>query len=269
MTETTSPLVSPIGIFDGGIGSYDIVRRVREHYPDQDVIYLADRARFPYGSKSDDELLASVVQATVALHRMGAVNVVLASNAPSVTVLDRLQRSVDIPVLGVTPPVKDALDMMPSDGVLAVAGAGMMINSPALDRYIREEAGPDRHRVVQTNADELIRLVERGMFLDAEAVEEPVRRFLTDLTERHPGLAGVTLSSTHLPWLSPVLTACAPELLFFDPANTVVKSLDPYTTPGTGRLVSVVTESSAHPIEEFRDMLSTLGIGIDPELIEL
>lgn len=54
----------PIGIFDAGIGSYAVVERVRARFPRQDIVYFADRASFPYGSKAPAQLLASVRAAT-------------------------------------------------------------------------------------------------------------------------------------------------------------------------------------------------------------
>src|SRR5471032_166508 len=96
----------PIGIFDAGIGSYAIVERVRARYPRQDIVYFADRASFPYGSKTPDELLQSVQSATRYLEGEGCVAVILASNAPSVVVLEPLRATASVPVIGVFPPVR-------------------------------------------------------------------------------------------------------------------------------------------------------------------
>jgi glutamate racemase len=42
----------PIAVFDAGIGSYSAVATIRNRFPQQDIIYFADRASFPYGAKS-------------------------------------------------------------------------------------------------------------------------------------------------------------------------------------------------------------------------
>lgn len=266
---SVSELRHPVGVFDGGIGSYDLVRRIRARYPDQDVIYLADRASFPYGAKTEAELLASVARATRGLVAMGAESVVLASNAPSVTVLDDLRRLVDVPVLGVTPPIASALRTLPPSALLAVAGAGVMIGSSALTSYIAAAAGGDAERVITVNADPLIALVENGTFLRPGAVDGPIHDFLSHLRAQHPSLGGVTLSSTHLPWLADALAAAAPDLTFFDPADEVVSAFAPLASRGNGALRSVVTASDAHPVEEFRDIVAALGLTLDPVLVEL
>lgn len=264
-----STLVSPVGVFDGGIGSFDLVRRLREAYPDQDVIYLADRASFPYGTRGESGLLDSVTGAARTLTNLGASSIVLASNAPSVTVLDRLRPRFDLPVLGITPPIRTALDALPSDGVLVVAGASVMVESDALHRLIGAEAGDDASRVATVVADSLISLVENGAFLHHERVQEPITEFIAGLRARYPLLAGLTLSSTHLPWLAPVLAESAPDLMLFDPADRVVAEFSAHTTMGSGRLVCLATQSPEHPLEEFEAMVSGLGIALSPILIEI
>ena len=55
--DHTPPRVhKPLAVFDAGIGSYSAVAAIRNRYPQQDVIYFADRASFPYGAKSLAEL---------------------------------------------------------------------------------------------------------------------------------------------------------------------------------------------------------------------
>lgn len=262
-------LRTPVGIFDAGIGSYDLVRRIRAAHPEQDVLYLADRASFPYGTKSRDDLLTSVERATHALEALGASSIVLASNAPSVTILEPLRARVRIPILGVFPPVRGALASIPADRTLAVAGATVLVRSPALGRLIHDAAGREEGRVHVVTADDLIALVESGAFLERRRAEGAVAEFLASLRERHPRLGGLCLSSTHLPWLAPTIAAQAPDLHLFDPADQVVAAFAPLATQGSGRLVSLATSSPAHPFEEFLAMSERLRLDISPTLIEI
>ncbi|MEZ2372477.1 glutamate racemase [Arthrobacter sp. RCC_34] len=259
----------PVGIFDAGIGSYDLVRRIRAAYPRQDVLYLADRASFPYGAKSEEALLASVGRAAQALESLGAGSIILASNAPSVTVLEPLRARVRVPILGVVPPVRSALASLPGDSTLVVAGASVLIQSPALGRLIADAAGLEAHRVHAVAADGLIGLVESGAFLDFAKVEQPIAAFIAALREQHPRLRGLSLSSTHLPWLAPAIAQVAPGLTLFDPADEVVEEFAPLATPGSGRLVCIATESEEHPLDEFQSMLTRLRLDITPALVEL
>lgn len=259
----------PVGIFDAGIGSYDLVRRIRAAYPRQDVLYLADRASFPYGAKSEGALLASVGRAAQALESLGAASIILASNAPSVTVLEPLRAQMRVPVLGVVPPVRSALASLPGESTLMVAGASVLIQSEALAQLIEDAVGLEAHRVHAVAADDLIGLVESGAFLDPEKVEQPIAAFIAALRAQHRRLGGLSLSSTHLPWLAPAIARVAPGLPLFDPADQVVADFAPLATPGSGQLVCIATASEEHPLDEFQSMLARLRLDITPALIEL
>ncbi|MDN6460202.1 MAG: Asp/Glu racemase, partial [Corynebacterium flavescens] len=100
-------------------------------------------------------------------------------------------------------------------------------------------------------------------------IRHPLEDFLHALRTQYPNLAGMTLSSTHLPWLAPALQELAPDLRLFDPADDVVADFAPFVIPGSGRLLTLVTESPAHPLSEFNAMTKQLGLNLNPQLIEI
>ena len=73
----------------------------QQRYPDQDIIYFADRASFPYGAKNKAALHEVTAAAIARLRDMGAEAVLVASNAPTITVLDDIKQAVGGPILGV------------------------------------------------------------------------------------------------------------------------------------------------------------------------
>lgn len=89
--EKLSDLIQPIAVFDAGIGSYAAVAAIRRRLPQQDVLYFADRASFPYGEKTRSELLAILQRTLRFLDAFEPAAVLIASNAPSITVLDELE----------------------------------------------------------------------------------------------------------------------------------------------------------------------------------
>nr|NIP31201.1 glutamate racemase [Candidatus Dadabacteria bacterium]NIQ15832.1 glutamate racemase [Candidatus Dadabacteria bacterium] len=40
-----------IGIFDSGVGGLTVAKEIINHLPNEDIIYLGDTARVPYGTK--------------------------------------------------------------------------------------------------------------------------------------------------------------------------------------------------------------------------
>ena len=48
---------APLGVFDSGLGGLTVVRALREHCPGEDIVYLGDTARVPYGSRSPETII--------------------------------------------------------------------------------------------------------------------------------------------------------------------------------------------------------------------
>lgn len=260
-------LEQPIGIFDAGIGSYAMVERVRSRYPSQDLLYLADRASFPYGSKSKDELTACVEATIRYLLRAGCRAVVLASNAPSVLVLPELQERLPLPVLGIYPPVVSALRTSKT-GQVAVLGVASLIDSPEIRSYVHGQAG--ERPIGLVNASCLVAMVEDGTFLsDPNRIREAVSGFMKRCRHDFPGLDVCTLSSTHLPWLLPHFEEAAPDISFLDPIDEVLPFLEPFLSNGSGTTVCLATESPDYPLEGLSRMLERLGVPLRPEPIRL
>ncbi|PLP99457.1 glutamate racemase [Cupriavidus pauculus] len=255
----------PIGIFDAGIGSYAIVERVRARFPEQDILYFADRESFPYGAKTPDELLTSVQRATEYLQEQGCVAVILASNAPSIVVLTPLRAAVTVPVIGVFPPVREAINRSTTKEV-AVFGVRSMTDSQAMRAFANEHREP--HSIVHlVNASALVDLVETFAFINApEDTQIVVTDFVARVRSNQPGIDVMTLSSTHLPWLKPFFEIAAPDILFIDPADTVIEEIATHTSQGKGRTVCVATESEELSLLAFNAALGALNAPIRASL---
>jgi glutamate racemase len=267
MSFSRVKLHRPLGIFDAGIGSYAIVRLVQERYPDQDIIYFADRASFPYGAKNKAALHEVTAAAIARLRDMGAEAVLVASNAPTITVLDDIKQAVDGPLLGVYPPVMRAVGASKTKSV-GVLGVKSLVESDELKRYI-DAQNTSGASVAAFNASALVGLVESGTFLNKPLLTlEVVRNFVASTLLAHGDIDVFTLSSTHLPWLKHALEAVFPELIFLDPAEETVAALAPYVTRGSGAVACVVTASDTCQFGVFEEMLRKLDIPLIAELVD-
>ncbi len=241
-------LHDPVAVFDAGIGSYALVELIRRSQPQRDIIYFADRASFPYGAKSRDQLLSIMRHTIRYLTGLGAQTIVLASNAPSVMVLDALKSEFAVPVHGVAPPVRAAFAVSRS-GKVAVMGVRSMIESAELARFVAEANRPED--VALINASAMVELVENGAFLrQPDETGQKVTAFCDEIAASHPRIDTLTLSSTHLPWLRSFFETARPDWRFLDPADDVIAAL-PQPFGGSGRTVALVTESDAYPFPGF------------------
>lgn len=93
-----------IGIFDSGVGGLTVLREVMRALPHEDVIYLGDTARFPYGIKSRETVTRYSLEAASYLMSRGIKILVVACNTSSSLALGALRRRLPIPVVGVIEP---------------------------------------------------------------------------------------------------------------------------------------------------------------------
>jgi len=254
----------PIAVFDAGLGSYAIVEAIRKAYPQQDIIYFADRKSFPYGAKTIEELKTIIKKSVDFLLEKGASFIVLASNAPSITVLDKIKNKDK--VIGIYPPLKDVMNDKKKNTL--IIGAKVMIESPELQDYIKKEVGDYCKQFHVENASPLIQLIESGDFINnIEETEKTIKNFIDSCENKFGKLDSITLSSTHLPWLSSYFKKVIPKAKLYDPADNLVKAIKPYTNISKGKIYSIISESEKYPVKDFLKILNTLNIKLDYEII--
>jgi glutamate racemase len=252
---------NPIAVFDSGIGSLSIIKELRRELPAEDVLYFADRAHFPYGNKSHKELYEITVNTVNYLKRLKPKMIVLASNTPTVQVLEEVKKAVtDVPLIGVRPPLKEAARMTRKKhiGIMATAGT---VNSKELEYQLRREV-PQHILVTKFNASPIVQLVEQGVHLtDERRTYDVISRVLGDNVDEKIDV--MTLSSTHLPFVKRYLNALLPTVRFVDPAQMVAKDVKKFLKfykmtkkTGTGRLQIMVSDGK----REFEKSVRAMGI---------
>ena len=253
----------PIAVFDAGLGSYAIVEAIRKAYPQQDIIYFADRRSFPYGVKTTGQLKTIIEKSINFLLERGASFIVLASNAPSITVLDKIKNNK---VIGIYPPLRDVINDKKKNAL--IIGAKVMIESSELQNYIKREVGDSYKQFHVENASSLIQLIESGAFINnIEETEKTIKNFIDNCENKFGKLDSITLSSTHLPWLSSYFEKIIPQTKLYDPADSLVKAIKPYTSVGERKIHSIISESEKYPAKEFLKILDILKIKLDYEII--
>src|SRR5512133_3796863 len=94
----------PIGIFDSGVGGLTVVRQMHEVLPREDLVYLGDTARVPYGTKSPATVVRFACEDTRFLLRRKVKAVIVACNTASAWALPTLEREFGVPIFGVILP---------------------------------------------------------------------------------------------------------------------------------------------------------------------
>ena len=149
-----------------------------------------------------------------------------------------------------------------------IIGAKVMIESPELQDYIKREVGNSYKQFHVENASPLIQLIENGAFINnIVETEKTIINFINDCENKFGRLDSITLSSTHLPWLSSYFKKLIPQAKLYDPADSLVKAIKPYITTGEGKVYSIISESEKYPAKDFLKILDILKIKLDYEII--
>jgi glutamate racemase len=211
----------PIGIFDSGVGGLTVVRSLSERLPQEELVYLGDTARVPYGSKSPETVARYSRLSTGFLLAQGVKLIVVACNTASAYALETLEAELSVPVLGVIEPGAREAVAASRSGRVGVIGTLGTVRSQAYSRAIaRLDA---RIRVTARACPLLVPLAEEG-WLDGEIAAAVARRYLGELRDEAPDLDVIVLGCTHYPLLRPVLSRVAAEL--FGHEVTLVDSAD-------------------------------------------
>ena len=103
--NTADKTALPIGVFDSGVGGLTVLKALHAELPNEDLVYLGDTARLPYGTKSPASISRYAGQATARLREQGIKFLVVACNTASAVALGTLRRLMDpLPVIGVVEP---------------------------------------------------------------------------------------------------------------------------------------------------------------------
>ena len=160
----------PLLIFDSGVGGLSVLAAIRRLLPDAPIVYAADSAGFPYGTKSAAEIAARVPALLGRLaERYDPALIVIACNTASTIALDAVRAALDLPIVGTVPAIKPAAALSKTRAI-GVLGTDATIVQPYVDRLAAEFAADCT--VVRHGSAELVELAEaklRGEATDPAA----------------------------------------------------------------------------------------------------
>jgi glutamate racemase len=199
----------PIGVFDSGVGGLTVVRALRAALPGEDIVYLGDTARVPYGSKSPRTVERYSLACQQFLLDRGVKLVLIACNTASANALPALSAASPVPVIGAVEPGATSALAATRNNHLGVIGTLGTIRSSA---YAKAIAALDPAAKLTTLACPLlVPLAEEG-WVDDDIARMVARRYLVQLFAADPEIDTLVLGCTHYPLLKDVLTVVATEL---------------------------------------------------------
>jgi glutamate racemase len=195
----------PVGVFDSGVGGLTVLHELLVQLPAEDFVYLADSARFPYGTRAQAELEAFSLEVAEELIARRVKLLVVACNSATAAALPALRERLMQTTLGV-----DVLGVVQPGAVQAVAATrngrvGLLATPATVDSgaYARAIGAADPFvELTAVACPDLAAIIEAGFPFD-EHVVDTVRGYCAPL--REAGVDTVLLGCTHYPLVRPML----------------------------------------------------------------
>ena len=212
------PLASPIGVFDSGVGGLTVLSQIMLQLPHEDIIYLADTARVPYGSKSPDEIIEINIKILNYFEKQGVKMVVMACGTSSSIAYPVLKDNYRFPIVSlINPGARAALSATRNKKIGLIATLGT-IQSGAYESEIKK-INPDVE-VFSEPCPLFVPLIEGG-FVEADETRKVAKEYLKPLLKA--GIDTLILGCTHYPHLIKVLREITgSKIAFVDPAESAV-----------------------------------------------
>ena len=187
----------PIGVFDSGIGGLTVVKALRDQLPHEQIMYIGDTARVPYGSRSPVTVERYSLEIAQMLVERDAKLIVVACNTVSSVALPLLERNLPVEVIGVIRPGAEAAIHESRTNHVGVIGTRATIRSGAYERTLKS-LNPDV-QVTSRACPLLVPLIEEGL-LDDPVTDQMIARYLEPLLA--DGIDTLVLGCTHYPLLA-------------------------------------------------------------------
>jgi len=199
----------PIGIFDSGLGGLTVLQPIQALLPDESLVYVADSAFAPYGNKDNAVVVQRaeyIAKYLVDKHHIKAL--VVACNTATAAAIQNLRAQLEIPVIGMEPALKPAVNRTKT-GVVGILATENTLKSDKFSHLF------DTHqhlaRIITQPCFGLVEAIEQGK-LEHESTQDLLLKYVQPLLDA--GADTIVLGCTHYPLLEPILRQIVGEHLY-------------------------------------------------------
>lgn len=185
-----------IGIFDSGAGGLSILNAIQARLPNEPLTYIADSAYAPYGDQSKELIIQRSIHLTQQLIQHNAKAVVVACNTATVHAIATLREQFDLPIIGIEPGIKPAIENSPT-GRVGIMATFQTTQSESFKQLVQRVAG--QNEVVIQPCPGLVKCIESAQ-IDSQETEALLAVLMKPLFEAK--IDTLVLGCTHYVFLS-------------------------------------------------------------------
>ncbi|KXK04571.1 MAG: glutamate racemase [Ignavibacteriaceae bacterium] len=210
---------SPVGIFDSGVGGLTVMHSVSQLMPNENIIYLGDNARLPYGTKSKETVISYSIECLKFLLKKKVKIVIVACNTASSYALPFISRLTKIPVIGVIEPGANAAVSNTSNNHIGIIGTAGTVRSGSYARKIKRKL-PEA-KIYSKACSLFVQIAEDG-WADNKIAKLTAKEYLTPLRESR--IDTLIMGCTHYPILKKTISnVMGKKITLIDPGIETAK----------------------------------------------
>jgi glutamate racemase len=196
LINTIDLCLSPIGFFDSGVGGISVLKEAVKLLPNENFIYFGDSLNAPYGTKKVDEVKELTFKAVDFLLSKGVKAIVIACNTATSAAIDDLRNAyIDIPIIGIEPALKPAVEL-DRKGKILIMATPMTLAETKFNNLMKSYG--ETAEIVPLPCAGLVELIENGI-VEGELVNSYLKNKLNPFLEG--AISSVVLGCTHYPFI--------------------------------------------------------------------
>lgn len=204
-----------IGVFDSGVGGLSVANAIKKAFPEHEVILAEDKENLPYGNKTPKRLLKLVEPILKNLAQKTDV-IVVACNTVSTTLIDKLRKKINVPLIAVEPMVKPAAEQTKT-GTIAICATPTTLASKRY-KWLKDSYAKNV-KVVEPDCSDWSLMIENNN-VDREKITDRMQKVLDQKADI------IVLGCTHYHWIEKLIKEItAGKALVLQPEAPVIKQL--------------------------------------------
>jgi len=209
-----------IGIFDSGVGGLSVLQAIRQLMPNENLIYVADSLHTPYGKRSNEFIADRVERIAEFLLSKNVKSIVVACNTATAAAIHTLRKKYDIPIIGLEPALKPAVEFSENEKVGVLATQATLDSEKYQTLRSRFKANA---KIIEKASNFFVELVERAETISAQEfqlIEKELAPF------KNARIDSLVLGCTHYPFLTDAIQTIMGEgVRLFESGTPVAKEV--------------------------------------------
>ena len=199
----------PIGVYDSGVGGIVVLSEIIKILPNEDFIYLGDTARFPYGTKSKENIIKYTKESIKFLIDKNVKAIVIACGTASTVLPEVLKTTYNIPIIGVLEPTIASIDDKTKK--IGIIATSRTITSKAWDIMLIDKY--PNLEIISNACPILASLAETG-WIDNEIAKLTIWEYLKPFKKSN--ISELILGCTHYPLFKNLIKEELPNVKLID-----------------------------------------------------